>query len=83
VVFLAANSAGRVTTVDVQESPDPEIRRAVERAGRTWRFLLDPPPAGHSGVTGKVILYFRIVNGRGEVHTAQQLLAIQARSTQS
>ncbi len=68
---------GRVRSVDVVESPDSEIASATASGLKAWKFKpVSAPGGGPAVVRSKIILYFRIANGRGEVLTPDEMVAL-------
>lgn len=66
---------GRVRTVEVLEAPDQDIASAVVGSLKTWTFktVTDPGKGVPAAVRSKIILYFTIRNGRGEVLTPDEM----------
>lgn len=67
VASVLVETNGSVLSVDVLEAPDSLIGDAVRLAVRRWRFrpfvVLDAP----ARALGRLVFYFKIVDGKGEV----------------
>jgi TonB family protein len=68
VVELLVSTEGKVSRVDVLESPDAAINAAVAAAAARWTFhpLITRDNVSHP-MKGRLIFYFRIVNGKPKV----------------
>jgi rhodanese-related sulfurtransferase len=68
---------GVVRTIEVLEAPDPEIAAAVTAGLKGWKFktVSNPATGTPAAIRSKIILYFHIENGRGQVLTPDEMVA--------
>jgi rhodanese-related sulfurtransferase len=71
---------GRVRTVEVVEAPDADIASAAAGSLKSWTFkpVSDPSRGVPAAVRSKIILYFHIRSGNGEVLTPDEMAARRA-----
>jgi TonB family protein len=66
VTQIEFNTEGVVTSVEILESPGPQLSKATETALKQWAFNPIVTPKGEVyGATGKLTFYFYCKDGRG------------------
>lgn len=76
VAAVTTDANGRTERVEIVEAPDTEIREAVRAAAREWAYKSAGLP-----ITGSLIFYFHIAEGRGIVSSPAEMKALKGQAT--
>ena len=80
VAAVGIELSGKVRSVEIIESPDDATARAVQGAVRRWVFKAVSLPGPGNLITGNLVFYFHITDGRGVVSSPDELKAARGLS---